>query len=469
MMDTHNELRYPLMIPGRYDKFRGWVYRILKWPYMTTGLMAYGFIFILILLYMGKAPTFKSEMDLVLPGTGNTSNVSLDDVGQVVSQTTTPFSSGFNPRVNYKEMLSSRSVLGRAAETLGLQANKFGKPKVKLTEQTSILNITVTGKSAEQAQNKAWALYNALQAELDNLRTDEVARRDESIRNVLAQYRERTNYARANIVDFQQRSILVSTDQMDKLVASLAQVNEKKMYVQSELSEVSDYIQQLSLSLSVSPSLAGKALILQSDPEFRSYYQELNSASGVLSEYQSRWGDNHPKVITEQERVKVAKASLISRGQEVTGADVSSFFTSFNLDNNPKRAQLFADLIDAFARKEGQAAMYSELERASLHMQDQLKVYSREVAELDRLQREFDMAEAIFTSAAARLEANKADVFASYPVIQMLATPSFAVKQSSPDPIIAIAAGMAGMFFITFALVVLWQRKSIINLILKKD
>lgn len=467
-MESHNELRYPLIIPSRYDKFRGWVYRILKWPYMTTGLMAYGFIFILILLYLGKSPTFKSEMDLVLPGTGNTSNVSLSEVGQVVSQTGTPFGAGFNPRVNYKEMLSSRSVLDRAAEAMGLETPKFGKPKVKLTEQTSILNITITGKSADEAQMKAWALYEALQAELDNLRADEVARRDDSIRNVLAQYRERTNFARANIVDFQQRSILVSSDQMDKLVGSLASVNEKKMYIQSELSETEDFIQQLSISLNVSPALAGKALILQSDPEFRSYYQELNTASGILSEYQSRWGEGHPKVIAEQERVKIAKASLISRGQEVTGADVSAFFTSFNLDNNPKRAQLFADLISAFARKEGQSARYTELQRASLHMQDQLKVYSREVAELDRLQREFDMAEAIFTSAAGRLEANKADVFASYPVIQMLATPSFAVKQSSPNPVIAIAAGFAGMFFITFALVVLWQRKSIINLILKK-
>jgi uncharacterized protein involved in exopolysaccharide biosynthesis len=99
---------------------------------------------------------------------------------------------------------------------------------------------------------------------------------------------------------------------------------------------------------------------------------------------------------------------------------------------------------------------------------DQLKVYSREIVELERLQREFNMAEAIFTSAAARLEASKADVFASYPVLQMLTTPSYPVTQSSPKEIIAIIAGVAGFIFITFGLFILKQRRNLIQILLKK-
>lgn len=462
-------MKNSLIIPSRYDKFRGKVYQILRWPYMTTGAMGYAFIFVLVTLYMAQAPSFKSDMDLVLPGTGSSSNVSLSEVGQVVSQTSAPFGGGFNPRVNYKEMLSSRGVLNRAAEQMGMKLKEFGKPKIKLTEQTSIISITVTGTTAEQAQLKGWALYEALQAELDHLRADEVTRRDLSIKNVLGEYRERTNFARKGIVDFQQRALLVSKDQMDKLIATVAQVNERRLYAQSELSELEDYIQQLSIDLQVSPRLAGKALMLQSDPEFRGFLSELNSSTAQLSEFRSRWGDSHPKVVAEQRRVAVAKASLNSRGAELSGVEAATMYSTLQLDNNPKRAQLFSDLIAAFAKQQGKAAELLELERSHLHLKDQLKVYAREAAELDRLQKEFDLAEAVFTSAAARLEASKADVFASYPVIQMLTTPSLPYQKANPNPLIAIAAALAGIFFITFGLIVLWQRKALIQFLLKKD
>ncbi|BDX08253.1 GumC family protein [Planctobacterium marinum] len=459
-----------IKIPTAWDRFRGHVYRILRWPYITTGAMGYAFTFLLVALYLAQSPKFKSEMDLVLPGTGSSSNVSLNEVGQVVSQTSAPFGAGgFNPRVNYKEMLSSRGVLKRAAEKTNLPLAKFGEPKIKLTEQTSIISISITGTSSDQSQLKAWALYEALQDELDHLRADEVARRDASIKNVLAEYRERTNFARGEIVDFQQRALLVSKDQMDQLISTVAQINEKQLYVQSELVELEDYIQQLSLDLQVSPRLAGKALMLQSDPEFRGYIAELSQATTQLSEFRSRWGNKHPKVIAETGRVNVAKASLIQRGGELSGVEATNLFTTLHLDNNPKRAQLFADLIDSFARKQGKVSELQDLKRSHLHLTDQLKVYAREVAELDRLQKEFDLAEAVYTSAAARLEANKADVFASYPVVQMLTTPSFPIQQTSPNPLIAIAAGLFGVFFITFGLIVLWQRKALIQLLLKRD
>ena len=139
------------------------------------------------------------------------------------------------------------------------------------------------------------------------------------------------------------------------------------------------------------------------------------------------------------------------------------------MDSNPKRAQLFADLISSFAKGQALKAKEQELERHTLHLADQLKVFSREVAELDRLQREFDMAEAVFTSAAAKLEANKSDVFASYPVIQMLATPSLNLLPVSPNVMIGIAGGIAGIMFVSFGLIVIWQRTALLNYLLKKS
>lgn len=463
-------MKYPLVPLDRFGRFRATLYRRLKRPYLIIGLVSYATVFLLILLYLNKAPSYSSQMELVLPGTGNSSSVSLNDIGEVVSKTNAPFAGGgFNPRINYKEMLSSRTVIERAAASLHISPLQFGKAKIRLTEQTSIITLQVNGRSREQAQSKAFALYQSFQQELDNLRADEVLRRDQSIKNILGQYQERMNDTRGAIVDFQQRSMLVSSQQMDQLIQTLSGVKEKRMYTHAEVQKLKEYISQLSQELGVSPRHAGQAFTLQSDIEFNAYAQELSTTLSTLSEYSARWGNKHPKVKAQQKRLQFTRLAIAKRSRELFGVDTSAVFTTLDLELTPKRAQLFADLIDAFATFKGQKSMLSDLERSVQRLSDQLKVYSREVIELERLEREFNMAEAIFTSAAARIEASRADIFASYPVIQLLASPSYPIKQSSPSNLIAVVAGFSGIFFITLGLTLIWQRTQLIRLLLKKS
>jgi len=459
-----------LVVLNDYGRFRSNIYRFIRRPYMAAAMSGYAMVLLFVMFYMSQPLKFRSEMDLVLPGTGASSNVSLDEVGQVISQTSTPFAGGgFNPRVNYKEMLSSRAVLEQAAKKMGLSLAQFGEPKIKLTEQTSILSVSITGASPEQAQQKAWELYTALQDGLDLLRADEVERRDNSIKNVLQGYRERMNIARNNIVDFQQRSLMVAPEQLNLLVSMHSENNSKNLTARAQIADMSNYVTQLSIDVGISPSLAGKALRLGSDAEYRGYISEMDESAARLTEYQSRWGKNHPKVVAESLRFQESKKRVWKRAQVLVGPKADELFGSLTFEGNPKQAQLFADLIDGYAKQQGLIAKQIELERTVLHLADQLKVYSREHAELDRLQREYDLAEAVFTSAAARLEANKADVFASYPVVQLLTTPSYAVLAATPRPMIGIAAGVAGVLFITLGVIVLWQRNSLINLMLKRS
>ena len=463
-------MKYPMVALTKYGLVRAQIYTILKRPYLVFGTASYLIVALLIVLYLNKAPSYSSDMEMVLPGTGSSNSVSLNDIGQVVSQTNAPFSAGgFNPRVNYKEMLSSRGVRERAAKSLHLTLDQLGKPKIVLTEQTSIISLLISAYSKELAQAKAFALYESLQDELSSLRADEVLRRDQSIKQVLDQYRERMNITRNAIVDFQQRSIVVSTEQMDQLVNTLSGVKEKQLYIKAEAKQSLQYINQLSDDLGVSPKLAGQAFMLQSDVEFRAYMTELKESITQLAEYSSRWGINHPKVVAQQKRLNYTRVSINQRSSQMFGLNSSEIFNSLNLDLNPKRSELFADLIEAYAKHKGQNSMYIDLGQSADRLGDQLKIYAREIVELERLQREFNMAEAIFTSAAARLEASKADVFASYPVLQMLTTPSYPIKQSSPKNVIAVIAGIAGFIFITFGLLILKQRKNLIQVLLKKS
>lgn len=463
-------MHYPIAIPTGYQRFRASVYRLVKWPYLVLCVCGYLFIALIVMLYLNKTPVYQSDLELVLPGTGASSSVALDNVGQVVSQTSAPFSAGgFNPRVNYKEMLLSRGVLNLASEKTSLSAIKFGQPKIALTEQTSILAVSIKGSSAKQAEAKAWALYNSLQDELNRLRADEVSHRDASIQRVLADYRIRLNEARSNILQFQQSSSLVSQDQFTLLVSSLQTIKEKQLYLHAEASNLTDYTYGLGKNLGVSADLAGKAFILQSDVEFRGLLKELDISTSQLSEYQSRWGEGHPKVVAEQQRYQAARSALLARSNSIAGPHAASVFSSLDLEMNPKRAQMFADLIEASAKEQGITAQIADLHRSELHLNDQLKIYARESAVLDRLQREFDLAEAVFTSAAARLEAGKADVFASYPVLQLLTKPSLPTEIHSPIPQLGLVAGLVGFLFITSGVTVLCNRRRIIKVLLKRS
>jgi uncharacterized protein involved in exopolysaccharide biosynthesis len=463
-------MHYPIAIPTSYQRLRSQFYRLVKWPHLVLCICGYSLVALMVMLYLNKAPVYKSDLELVLPGTGASSSVIIDNVGQVVSQTSAPFSAGgFNPRVNYKEMLLSIGVLNLASKSVSLSFEEFGQPKINLTEQTSILAISITGSSAKQAEAKAWALYHSLQEELNRLRADEVSHRDESIQGVLKEYRIRLNEARANILRFQESSSLVSQDQFNLLVVSLQTIKEKQLYLHADVSNLSDYVYGLGKNLGVSADLAGKAFILQSDVEFRGLLKELDVSTSHLSEYQSRWGEGHPKVVAELQRYRAARSALLVRSNNIAGPHAASVFSSLDLEANPKRAQMFADLIEASAKGQGIKAQIADLRRSELHLKDQLKIYARESAVLDRLQREFDLAEAIFTSAAARLEAGKADVFASYPVLQLLTQPSLPTEIHSPITELGLVAGLVGFLFITSGVTVLCNRRRIIKVLLKKS
>jgi uncharacterized protein involved in exopolysaccharide biosynthesis len=461
---------YPIALLTPFNRLRAAVYRFIRWPYLTFTFCSYLLIATIVMLYLNKAPVYRSELELVLPGTGASSSVSIDNVGQVVSQTSAPFSArGFNPRVNYKEMLLSRGVLLLASKKTEMTRLGFGQPKIVLTEQTSILTVSINGTSAAQASRKAWALYESLQDELVRLRNDEIFRRDTSIQGVLDDYRIKLNETRANILEFQQSSFLVSLSQFDLLVASLQSLKEKQIYLHAQAISLADYSYGLSKNLGVSSNLAGKAFILQSDVEFRGLLKELDASTSLLSEYRSRWGVGHPKVIAQQLRFNAARESLLSRSDKIAGPHAASSFSSLDLEMNPKRAQMFADLIEASAQREGAEAELADLKRTELQLRDQLKLYARESAVLDRLQRKFNLAEAIFTSAAARLEAGKADVFASYPVIQLLTEPSIPTKIHSPRTALGLAAGILGIIFITSGVIVLCNRRRIVKVLLKRN
>jgi len=444
-------------------------FKFLRSKYFWALVMSYLTLIALVLFYLSRQPIYESSMALVLPGTGSSSNFNLDEVGQASSQTKSAYgSSGFSPRVNYKEIIRSREVVNRASSVIGIDERDFKTPKVKLIQQTSILEVKVLGETADYAQAKSAALYQAFQDRLTELRQDETQRHFDSVSEVLDNYRSRLTLARSAIIEFQERSLLVSRDQWEMMTTQLTEVQEKQMYLSAESRSKEDFVRQLSDNLNISASLAGQAFVLQSDALFQSYMRELDESGKQLSEYRSRWGERHPKVQAEVNRFNKSKALLRNRSIELVGQQSAEALYQMSLHVSPERARLFADLVERYADLQGKKAELKDLKLAEHKLDSTLKIFSREMIELERLEREAQLAEAVYTSAAAKLDASKSDVFASYPVVQMLSPPTNPRKAKSPSPLIAMAVFIGGFIFITLGFLVIWQREFILKKLLNK-
>ncbi|SMF54642.1 Uncharacterized protein involved in exopolysaccharide biosynthesis [Alteromonadaceae bacterium Bs31] len=452
------------------DRIRGTLRRMRGFRYFWTALIAVLLLVAIVILYLSRPPVYSSTMSVVLPGSGNSSNFNIEDVGTANQATNTPFSSvSFNPLVNYREIFKSREVMRSVSDRLGVSTEALRLPRVELRERTSILFIHVDGPSVDFAEAYAYALYDAFQESLERLRHDEMFLRDDSIRAALDQYRSRLALTRSAIVNFQQRALLVSTDQVKELMNTISTLNEKKITAQSFSRNTEDFVRQLSLDLGVSPALAGQAFRLQSDPVFRGYLKEMDASAMKVAEYSSVWGAKHPKVVVQKLRFEGVKKSLHFRSTEVVGPSAADILYAMDLSSNLHRAELFSSLMDNYAKLQGIEAEIKALEISEAKLQDRLKIYTRESAELERLEREHALAEAVFTSAAAKLEASKSDIFASYPAVQLLSTPSLPNAPKSPNTLFAIGLGVLGALFVLFGLLTAWHRQHLISLLLKNS
>lgn len=438
-------------------------------PYLLALLCSYLVIVVLVAFYLTRAPQFHSDFSLVLPGTGTSSKVTLDEVGQVSQSSTSAFGNhAYSPISNYKQILLSPAVRVKAAETLGVDIKSIDKPKVKVLAQTSIINVLYAGDDAEFSKQKAWAIYEAFQMELNRLRMDEVARTDASGEKMLSVHKQRLSSTRKSIIDFQQRSLLVSLKQVDQLVGTLNKVQEDLMFSVSERQSQDQFVRRLSTHLGVSPALAGKALSLQSDAQFSGYLKELDTTAAQLSRFVSQWGDHHPKVVAEQQRFDVVLAKLADRSTTIVGFQNAKVLHGMNLNGSLQLSELFSELLDAAAKLNGLNAKIDELRLAEARIDDQLRVFAREAAELERLEREHQRAEAIYSAAAARLESSASDLFSSYPVVQLLAAPSLPMSTQSSRTTIATVVGLLAVLMVTLALVIVWQRDRLIKILLKR-
>lgn len=406
---------------------------------------------------------YVSKWTLILPGAGIGSKVDIDNIGSASAVVNSAFSShALSPKVNYKSIAQSSKVLGDAATSIDLSVGEFGKPQINLVDQTALLYFNVADTDPEVANKKSWALYNALQKQINNLREDEILRREQSVQKMLKTFGKKLNLAKKNLLDYQSQSDIVTIEQFKRIPLLIEEMRAQHVNLSVEKEQVLQELLTLSRILGLTSAEASNVMSLQADPFFQNLVAQHSEASTMLANYSSKWGDNHHKVKEQRLSINATESAMQSRAIALIGSSRignAGAVQRMSLSNHNKRSDLFYDLIAKKSEYEGIKTKVNNLEQQIGQYQTRMRLQSENVSKLDELEREHQIAEAVFTSAVAKIDTGKSDLFASYPMLQMMMEPTMPKKRSGARPEhILLGAGFGTVMTIVI-LTLLWFRR----------
>jgi len=454
--------RVLLWTPG--DQGRGWRYSVIL---SLTLLIIWGPA----LTYLKLAkPVYTSKWTLILPGTGVNAQVNLESIGQASTSSLSAYGGhSVSPKVNYKTIAESSGVLKNAAEKMKLTVADFGKPRIKLVDQTSMIFFEVKGESPEQAQTKSYALYESLEYTLSQLRTDEMKRREDSVQDMLGGFKLKLKNARNALLAYQAKSGVVAIEQFTQLTASLEQVKMQQVELVVEYSRLIGERNRLIKILGLNAKQAADALMLEADPVFQENMKHYALVGALLAQQIQKMGENHPEVVKSGDTWQAAKNKLTQRVRQLIGKHDSKTLTKLMLSSDETRGTLFERLIMLDIESHGINDKISKLKQQIAKMELRLSKDTQSAAMLDDLKRDHQISEAVFTSALARIDTGKSDIYASYPLIQILSQPNVPDKPTTPNPLyVFLGTGIATLLSL-FALLILWTRKPWLRKILLSE
>ncbi len=407
-------------------------------------------------------PTYTSEWALILPGATFGVNVNLPGIGQAVASSGSGMgSSTYDPRANYEFIFSSDPVLARAAELAKLPQEQFGKPRIKLLDNTTIMLFEIGGRSPTESQQKSYALYTAIVERLNTLRAGEIQQREVPNQKILLAAQKKLETAQSRLSAYKLSSGLSSPDQITNLSSNIEQLRRLRSEATGQKQLVTNRLKQLSSTLGLTPEMAADAFLLQSDQVFQANLKDYSEATAAREVLLSKFGTNHPQVVRETQRQQAARQALLERSQRLLGRNPAPALFSRMLlaSSGTGRDTLFQALVTYQADQRGLVGQVKALDQEITRLEARLEVLSQRQSVLENLRRDEQVAEAIFTSTLTKVDLGQGDIFSAYPLAQMAVEPSLPQKPTAPKKGLVLAGAALGSIFSTLGLWILWIRK----------
>lgn len=434
--------------------------------YFLIGLIANIGLWSLAFIYLkGAEPVYSSKWALTLPSASSSTNINLPDIGATTSFERSPYDNlRQDPRENYKFIAESAPVVKEAAERLDMSAGEFGKPRVKIVENTTLITFELSADNPEEAQNKSWALWQSFQERLNELRLQEEAQEDANTQATLVDAQRKLESAQKRLSEYKARTGLAANTQIDQLSSNIEELRRRKAEVLAQQQETTARINELSGNLDLTAPQAADAFALKADKLFQQHRRDYSDATASLEVLESRYGPNHPAVVRERGEQQAAQAAFRARSQVILGQPVGeAVLTQLNLGDSSEtgsaREALFQELVTVQAAQQGYQASARELNLQIAELEDRLRTLAQYGSGLDGLRRDMQIAEAVFSSTLASLDLSKSKVSGNYPKVQLLTEPSLPGRPISPKPKFVFLGAAVGSLFLTSGLVLLGLRQ----------
>lgn len=438
--------------------------------YLKVGLTSIMAIWLVVIIAIVLSPKrYESKWTLILPGVGAGATVSLDSIGQANSAANSPYSSAaIDPRQNYKALSTSDNVMSLAAKALEIKPSELGKPKLKLPSQTGIMQFSLKSDDPVKAQERAWALYRSLQSLLSSLRADESRQRENGIKMGIEGFADKVNHSQKNILAFQSKIGLVSLDQFKELALTIERLRHNRVNLVAKLQGIKASQQTIQSQLALSPQQAADTLKLKNDQLYQQLLVVYSHATSTLAEISGRYGAKHPQVLTQKQQQATLLAAMTKRSQSLLGYADQDLMLKLSADDIDMRAELMQQLLATAAQTNGLTQEIAALDLQINQWDERLKHSNDDAAKLEDLHRQHQVATAVFTSALAKMDVGKADIYSAYPMVQLLSAPSLAEQPSKMATILAILGGLVSSFMMITGLGIAWIRKPILRKIVTK-
>ena len=419
-------------------------------------------------IYIFTPRSYSSGFTLILPGAGASSSVSIETLGQTSTNAASAYGSqSLSPTENYKKLLQSYRLRGRVAEQFDLPLADVPPPRIRLANQTQLIYVSLTADSPDKVKAFADAWLSVFDSEISALRMEEQVIRENAYRSTLLGFEEAVEQSRARIIAFQTEHGLISVEQFQNLVQRSETMKLQARDARTKADVAEHEIGRLSGMLGVSPDRAAKVMMLQSDPMFQSLYASLSEAENRRAELANMYGANHPELRVATEEKAGLQAALDERGQKLIGFERFESIEVGQYAANTERARLISGLVRAATSYAGARQELEALQIQQAETIARVKLLAEPATELDALLRDHQVAETVFASALARIDTNRTDMFASYPLTQTVEHPGLPSAPVTPSKQL-VAIGTIGVIFLySMGLILLWIRLPIIRLLLK--
>lgn len=421
-------------------------------------------IIILLGVYLAfEKPSYKTSWVMLLPGTERASTINLDNIGEARSSGANAYGSvSISPKNTYKEIALSDAVINIAAKEYGVEADAFSKPRITLIDQTPAMKFTLKGESEEELVYRAKLYNNTFHATLDKLRSNEIERNFQGIEANLEEAKQRLSNARQEIVEYQSRSSIVSDEQFTRWMNDTEQLRTDRTETDVKLAQLIATLESSLQQLGITENQAQALLTRQANPTIATTLKILSEKLAEQASKQSIYAAENPirkkldrEVISLTNQVR----SLLNGVPNLKGINNTHLYGLLSESN----AELIKSVNSLFAQKSGLEAQRQALIDSRKLYLARVQSYTKDAATLSDLQRVHQIAEAIFSSALAKLDTSRLDIYATYPLTQLLTQPGATIKRDRLQSKLMIVASVLIYGLLALALSLIQLRKNIMS------